>query len=140
MKEEVLVPEPSPTQEHIGIAQPQTQHTPGPWVAEMNEKAATISVLGPRADGNVRSADGLGDIVVVDCAKEPDAVMFSPMLTEQICNAYLMAAAPELLEALKGAVHDLETSLHFRGDGWECSRDELLGDYLAAIAKAEGQQ
>jgi hypothetical protein len=41
-----------------------------------------------------------------------------------------------LLEALKGAVSDLEQTLRWRGEGWECSEEELLGEYRTAIAKA----
>jgi len=54
-------------------------------------------------------------------------------------NARLIAAAPDLLEALQDAVDDLLTSMRFRGDGWGCTEDELVGRYRAAIAKALGQ-
>lgn len=49
-----------------------------------------------------------------------------------------MAAAGDLLEALKEAVDDLEVTLHWRGEGWECSAEQLLGKARAAIAKATG--
>lgn len=41
-----------------------------------------------------------------------------------------------LLAALKGAVADLEQTLTWYG-GWECSEEELLGEYRAAILQAE---
>jgi len=52
-------------------------------------------------------------------------------------KARLIAAAPELLEALQEAVEDLLTSLRFP-EGWECSEDELVGKARAAIARATG--
>lgn len=53
-------------------------------------------------------------------------------------DAHLIAAAPDLLGALKEAVEDLEVTLRW-SYGWECSEDELLGPARAAIAKAEGK-
>lgn len=91
-----------------------SKHTPGKWTADgwtiHAENAA-------RHDGNSNGA-----ICVIVTGGE-DA-------WEEVANARLIAAAPDLLEALKGLVKDCPTS-------------ELLEQRLAtgraAIAKAEGK-
>ena len=94
-------------------------HTPGPWG------------LYARTDGwqvysESRSHVGYAYASVMD----PPEV--------GVANAALIVSAPELLEALEAAVADLEQTLRWRGEGWECSEDELLGKARAAIAKARG--
>jgi len=79
----------------------EAKHTPGEWKLEVNEKAATIAVLGKRTDGNVRPLDGYGVIAIVNCAEDPDAAMFSPMRDEDVANARVMGAASNLLAALR---------------------------------------
>jgi hypothetical protein len=49
------------------------------------------------------------------------------------------AAAPDLLEALKASVEDLVQLSRARWSEMECTEDELVGEYRAVIAKAEGQ-
>jgi len=95
-------------------------YTPGPWHVDPD-----------RADGFspwVRARDGDENYFIAGMAD---------LGGDEIANARLIAAEPDLLAALKEAVADLETSLKFRGgDGWECTEDELLGNARAAIAKA----
>lgn len=50
-------------------------------------------------------------------------------------NAYLIAAAPDLLEALEGMADEYGTA----GDGWP-RNNKALRDARAAISKARGQQ
>lgn len=114
-----------------------TKHTPGPWVAQVNEKTANVAILGPRRDGDVRLSDGLGFITAVNCATDPDAVMFSPMLPEQVANANLIAAAPDLLEA-NDLMEQYEAAME-RGNDVQAALlyAEASKKRKAAIAKAK---
>lgn len=89
----------------------QTKHTQGPWKAEHS---------------------GFGDAKVrAHCGwKNKDGSSFIPTIVDRTSweNANLIAAAPELLEALKLAMKESD---------WFC--DEDFKKMKAAIAKAEGQ-
>jgi hypothetical protein len=92
------------------------QHTPGPWRAEVKPDVMTARVFGPK------HADG-GDY----------AELFT---TTNKANAHLIAAAPEMYEALLCAesalaAYQRETG-HMHGTVYETVK--------AAIAKAEGRQ
>ena len=113
-------------------------HTKGPWIVEVNEKSAAISILGARGDGDNRSSDGLGRLATIDCAAEPDAVMFSPMLPEQVANAHLMGAALDLLAALKAMEETLCDGFNTQAQRF-AGRKALIAA-RAAIARAEGRQ
>jgi hypothetical protein len=79
-----------------------SEHTPGPWW------------VGPHYKSDVESSEGR----ITECR---------PMQTPRaIANAHLIAAAPELLAALKKAV----TALDYEGFGTD--------DFRAVVAKAEG--
>ena len=58
-----------------------------------------------------------------------------------VADAHLMAAAPDLLTALKSATASLESWIHDQLDGTSSLRGALeeLKPYHAAIAKAEGR-
>jgi hypothetical protein len=88
-------------------------HTPGPWV--LGEYGS------PRGTFFLTAIGGMRLLSSMRCGQQ---------------NAALIAAAPELLEALRDAVDDLEQTLRWRGEGWECSEDELLGHYRSVISKA----
>lgn len=93
-----------------------SKYTLGPW---------SITDLGKSKRGNPLDASLNG----------PNGLplMFIPFTSsEQVANARLIAAAPELLEACRTAIAQL-SSLHPLG---EISRAETR--ILAAIAKAEG--
>lgn len=109
------------------------QHTPGPWIYETDEKAATIAILGKHGDTmRNRDFDGFGRILTIECAEELDDRPFAPRLPEQEANARLIAAAPDLLAAL--------IELHALGSLiLPQRRDEALRNAAAAIAKAKGQ-
>ena len=47
------------------------------------------------------------------------------------------AEVARLREGLRGAVEDLEQTLRWRGEGWECSEAELLGGYRALLNTEE---
>jgi hypothetical protein len=88
-----------------------SQHTPGPWVIDPNDNLIVMAE-------DVR--------VVADCAH---ALAMGAMEAES--NARLIAAAPELLEALK-AVEDWDDN---EQDGLP---RRLTASVKAAIAKATG--
>ena len=93
----------------------QAKHTPGPWAALMQDPP-TI-------------ADRRGCRVATSCALPGQSA------EEQEANAHLIAAAPDLLEALRLL---LEASDGLNGESeW---LDERLNAARAAIAKAEGAQ
>jgi hypothetical protein len=87
-------------------------HTPGPWSSDF-----------PNGDDWIRTEDG--DAIV--------RIGFNQEHRE--ANAHLIAAAPELLEALKAITHrtDLGTALFHK------LTEEHAEAALAAIAKAEGR-
>lgn len=39
-----------------------------------------------------------------------------------------------MASALEGAVVDLEQTFRWRGEGWECSKDEILGPIRTALS------
>ena len=110
-----------------------SKHTPGPW--EM------------RRDGFVYSV-ATGERVCSPHSTLPDSKKVSEQLKDLKCNAFLIAAAPDLLAALKMALPTLQT-LKFEADcsyGSNFSRTRAetnRRNYEAAvdaIAKAEGKK
>ncbi len=96
-----------------------TQHTPGPWKATASLQKWHVTTTNPPRTFNI-------------CTVSTDRV-------EQTANAYLIAAAPELLAALKvakdfaGKFADTNTTPAFSDFG------ELWLKMDKAIAKAEGR-
>ncbi len=90
------------------------QHTPGPWSAT-------------EASGHVVDAGGAPVAVTAGLANGPWA-------TEYRANARLIAAAPDLLEALIAITNQLERI----GDTREHKDGAFIRDARAAIAKATG--
>jgi len=98
----------------------ESKHTPGAWYAvsgnAVHDKLATFDANG------VRTGDTPNRICKVEYPYSDDA--------GQAANASLIAAAPDLLEALRGVLQQFAKRL--RVDSVERAR--------AAIAKAEGGQ
>jgi len=90
-----------------------SKHTPGPWTVEISEGELVVGQPGPD-----------GSIVYVE--------RYYPEDPEHRANARLIAAAPELLEALKKAEIILRLA-PILGKEEAC-----LTEVQAAIAKAEG--
>ena len=89
----------------------QPKHTPGPWLAKRAEGGGYFEWYVGRDGENRSIAEDIADPVTRDPSE---------------ANAHLIAAAPDLLEALKAA-----TSFPL-SDSW-------VPAALAAIAKAEGR-
>ena len=94
-----------------------SKHTPGPWAS--NEYTTSVSV----------------PLKAVDCERIGFSIVFvnGHRGKEAAANARLIAAAPELLEALKEIVDAAD------GAGWE-QLDPSFKKARAAIAKATGEQ
>lgn len=96
-------------------------HTPGPWelvIVEMTDGKPFCHVYG---------ADG--DAIVYATLRDPEEVA---------ANALLIAAAPELLQALEAMIDERWSDLHshMRREQF----DRHFASELAAIAKAKGEQ
>lgn len=104
-----------------------SKHTPGPWMAWQ-----------PRADESVPvRTDGLGITI---------AYVHQGAITNAKANASLIAAAPELLDALKGvmrAYSEPDSQICCSGHHCGCMgatlRDQANHYASEAIAKAEGR-
>lgn len=116
-----------------------TAHTPGPWtfcatcgVERDDARAVPFTVraaLGCTPYGLM--GDYRGDIVA---AVEQNGA--DPLAGMAEANARLIAAAPELLAALKALTQDMRFSLHIGGN--PNAINALVKQVDAAIAKAEG--
>ncbi|WP_416425643.1 hypothetical protein RAM80_07770 [Pseudomonas sp. App30] len=97
---------------------PEIKHTPGPWLIDPVDNEYIVPASEP-------DSIGIAIVSTIDPMQEKRRWWFGP---ESLANAKLIAAAPDLLEALQ----DLVTEL---GDDWN-----MLHNYLdrarAAIAKA----
>lgn len=89
-----------------------TQHTPGPWVAEGGTFGLTGRVVSPK-------------FIARAASNMPEA--------EAHANVHLIAAAPELLAALKFALGCAKR------DGWTAHPNGAIERMEAAIAKATGK-
>jgi hypothetical protein len=104
------------------------KHTPGPWFVPFRERG-NLYVEAKIRPGWLQEVAACGPTEIQG---------------QQAANARLIAAAPELLEALKGAVTELlavvnslnAEQMPHDGDDFH----ERLGAALAAIAKATGGQ
>ena len=93
------------------------KHTPGPWS------------LSPAEDGVIEAQDG-EDFICVAVAGNPEAACRQ----RDLANARLIAAAPDLLEALRNLVGGIDASA--RGAVLRDAREMIAA--RAAIAKATG--
>lgn len=100
-----------------------TEHTPGPWKVEPIESQRSLVYC--RINGS--QSLGFAGVYKLD-DKECQ--------NECLANANLIAAAPELLEALETAVSWYQEWLELGPDAGDLSLDTLR----KAIAKAKGEQ
>lgn len=101
-----------------------TQHTPGPWsIGDLAENEGFVSI-------DASSHGALAEVVV----KMDDDPLPSP---ELIANARLIAASPELLEALTKAT-DLIDARNSSTDRPSSFIMNLVSEFRAIITKATG--
>lgn len=123
-----------------------SKHTPGPWAIEALRYEGARIVAGPTYD---KSSRPVGWVAADDTMEEASTGRIREVMSDEAnANARLIAAAPELLEALRGLLRDgialdLNESRrwHYNGDrrieNFRDSCPMCLG--RAAIAKAEGK-
>ncbi len=99
----------------------ETKFTPGPWV--INKTYATMLIITGQSDM---------DVCQVDAGYDSDLSQYSADDEEQ-ANAHLIAAAPELYDALSGLLYHDENGI---GEGY----DEVIEAARLALAKARGEQ
>jgi hypothetical protein len=121
-----------------------TKYTPGPWhvsgtsgrehEVRLLTKDGAIPIMGPDPDQEIKR------IALVDCqTRFKRGQGWQTECDEREANARLIAAAPELLEALIAVNEILQMTLSFGmgfSDGHEGSPARLAAD---AIAKATGE-
>ena len=97
------------------------QHTPGPWTTDVVRFTNyTLRIIKAGTDwiAHVHTQSTESDI------------------PRDVSNAHLIAAAPELLDALESAADELDSIMDWHGIG----HPAVLRDARAAIAKARGTQ
>lgn len=111
------------------------KHTCGPWRVDDETSDFDIYIVGRPAWKATRyGRTGEWDVAAVEILDD------HPVETK--ANARLIAAAPELLEALKGAIGALEFSRDCHGDTSnedQAFAQRKLDAAVSAIAKAEGR-
>lgn len=134
-------PAPDTTNTRTQSAQPQSQHTPGPW------QTAGRAIYTPSAWKNGRDS---GQVMVAQCFAEPDrempdsaeflgAVKLPGNDCEADANARLIASAPELLAALEAWLNCHDTAGTTPSDeAFAEPFRSILKQARAAIAKAQG--
>jgi hypothetical protein len=105
-------------------------HTPGPWIAEF---FPNDDEDGPAAEGDVYYTGEFFRVLDVD----DDPVEYISL--SRASNARLIAAAPEMLEALKTILADWEAIPEDEQVPDEINVNEHWDAVRAAIAKAEGK-
>jgi hypothetical protein len=104
-----------------------SKHTPGPWKIDVGARTKTARGISAQTR-NIVNFNGLS----------------APSSTQTAANARLIAAAPDLLEALRSfaaAAYPVAEAINKRGHNWsEAYLDQVLDTARAAIAKATGEQ
>lgn len=106
----------------------EAKHTPGPWaVSKGYDGSISVSATRPYRINNISA----GTPIICDVYQHPEFDSFSGA-----ANARLIAAAPELLDALRGLLALEEENLHGYDDIDVCAEVQFA---RAAIAKATGR-
>ena len=103
----------------------ETKFTPGPWRASLDDFG----------DYAIQPA---GQELAVAAVVNGDARGLLGEASEHAANAHLIAAAPEMYEALQAI--DWSAVLLWRDRGDEVVSEEAIKAVRAALAKAEGRQ
>jgi hypothetical protein len=89
-----------------------TQHTPGPWSVVEDRVPSSLEIFADKS-------------AICECWRRAD-------VATEMANARLIAAAPELLDALNAMIDEFE--------GCYADADPTLINAKAAIAKATGEK
>jgi hypothetical protein len=106
----------------------ETKHTPGPWELEVSREDGTLLFWITAPDGS-----GAGGNIILD-----DASIEGETDEEQIANARLIAAAPEMLAFAKKQRDETQCICRFKAAGYT-DLDCIHCEAAALIAKAEGR-
>lgn len=98
------------------------QHTPGPWIAEMDSQG----------DVEITSKSRAGFVEIAQI----DAISEGPLKAEQQANVRLIKASPDLLGALVLCLPILESE--YSGYGPREPETRAINAAIAAIAAATG--
>lgn len=104
-----------------------SKHTPGPWAALITKPKKRKQP----SPGTVLVA--AGGSLAIDCTSSGDT------FEEGEANARLIAAAPEMLEALKMAAWLIHDEIGLSGARMDHEDTKTLDAIRSAIAKAEGR-
>lgn len=119
-------------------------HTPGPWeITSSNDTTACFSIKGPKDAQGYQ--DLVAEIIKTGFPRRKDEGFGNPHWLQDnnlakettLANARLIAAAPELLEALTELLDQLET---IGIPEWSGAEGLSLDQARTAIAKATGGQ
>lgn len=107
-----------------------SKHTPGPWHAFVGDDHDTLAVFGPDNTGEKPVVEWVGlDGRARDCGYKTC-----------VANTHLIAAAPDLLEALEAMVDAFD---YIAGDCTDPEQSkseiEILGRAKTAISKTKGE-
>lgn len=100
------------------------QHTPGPWILLPHDDDGSISIVAGNLGGLVGAAHCWPTEIITQGSGRVDA------------NAHLIAAAPDLLAALKDAADEVEDLRKYANNHGGMIDDERCDYARAAIAKA----
>ena len=111
-----------------------TQHTPGPWRVyfesdQFDSAQSILRIIDPRGDDHPPGPLSIANINVV---------AFAPHLEEPLANARLIAAAPQMLEALRSALEAMGDTYDAR-DAAGTEGDQLREQIAEAITAATGE-
>lgn len=110
-------------------------HTPGPWHWEIQD--ASMAVLGGE-DIMTDHVVSVGPCKSCQDGAEPPEWVWGRCTTPTVANARLIAAAPDLFDALKRALPKLENAARLMGNDEEVIADAF--EFMrAALAKATGE-
>lgn len=105
-----------------------TKHTPGPW--KVINRWPMVSVIDTQGDAPNGGDHPVGDMHL-------GLYRGLPRMEETVlANAKLIAAAPDLLEALEALTHEYHAVRE--GQGWHYELESIT-KARAALAKAEGE-
>ena len=117
-----------------------SQHTKGPYIVQEYDEVGgvSLSILGALGYGDDPSDRRvIADITLCGSGlPEDEQAHYAAEQNEDRANAHLLAASPDLLDALKGLL--AHVTIHYTAIGGH-EAQEALKQARAAIVKAEGE-